>query len=132
MQMKKIDDTVKRETRYIAVWVIILSIAMQVTFLVLGHWDYTVLLGNVLSGFFAIANFFFMGITVQNAVEKDEKGARAAVRASQSLRTFMLFAVAAIGVLAPCFNTWASIVPLLFPRIAIAFRPLFKNQEVDA
>lgn len=130
--MKKVGEAVARETKYIAAWVVILSIIMQAVFLILGKWDYTVILGNLLSGGFAVFNFFLMGITVQKAVEKDEKGARAQVRASQSMRTFMLFAVAAAGVLLPWFNIWASLIPLFFPRIAIAARVLFKNQEVDA
>lgn len=130
--MKNVSEAVARETKYIAAWVIILSIIMQAVFLITGHWDYTVILGNLLSGVFAVLNFFLMGITVQKAVEKDEKDAKAQMRASQSMRTFMLFAVAAVGVLIPCFNTWASLIPLFFPRIAIAARPLFKNQEVDA
>lgn len=130
--MKKVTDAVARETKYISCWVVILSIIMQVIFIITKHWDYRVLLGNLLSGTFAIMNFFLMGMTVQSAVEKDEKDARAQIRASQSMRTFMLFAVAAIGVLVPVFNTWASIIPLFFPRIAIALRPLFKIEEVDA
>lgn len=126
--MKKIDTVVAKETKYIAYFVVILSIAMEAVFLLLKRWDYRVLLGNILSASAAILNFLFMGITVQNAVSKDEKDARMAVKASQSLRTFFLFAVGATGALVPIFNTWASIIPLLFPRIAIAFRPLFDKR----
>ncbi len=129
--MSGIGNVVKRETLYIAGWVVVLSIIMQAVFLILKRWDYTVLLGNILSGVFAVANFFVMGITVERAVSKDEKEAKTAMRASQSVRTFMLFTAAAVGVLAPCFNTWASIIPLFFPRIAIAFRPCFGNKEVS-
>lgn len=46
----KIDATVRRETIYIAVWVGILSLLMEAVFLIIGKWDYTVLLGNLLSG----------------------------------------------------------------------------------
>lgn len=130
--VKNVSDAVKRETKYIAVWVVILSIIMQVIFIIAGHWDYTVLLGNVISGTAAVLNFFLMGMTVQSAVDKEEKAARAQIRASQSMRTLMLFAVAAALVLVPFFNTWASIIALFFPRVAIAIRPLFKNKEVDA
>ena len=31
---------------------------------------------------------------------------------------------AALGVLLPCFNTVTALVPLFFPRLAVAFRPL--------
>lgn len=129
--MKSISSAVRKETKYIAVCVVILSVIMQAVFLVLQRWDYRVLLGNVLSGIFAVVNFLMMGITIQNAIEKDKKAAKTQMRASQSIRTFMLFAVAAVGVCVPVFNTVTAIVPLFFPRIAIAFRPFFKNKEVD-
>ena len=126
--MTKLDPTVKQETGYIATWVIIFSAILQAVFLVIGKWNYTVLLGNLLSGATAIFNFLLMGITVQKAVLKEEKEAKTAIKASQALRTFLLFAVAAVGVLLPCFSTWTVIIPLLFPRIAIAVRPLFDKK----
>ena len=129
--MKNVNSTVACETKYIAYWVVILSIIMQAVFVISKHWNYTVLLGNLLSGVIAVLNFFLMGLTVQSAVEKDEKGAKAQMRASQSMRTFILFAAVAVGVLVPVFNTAASIIPLFFPRIAIALRPCFKNKEAD-
>lgn len=125
----KISETVKKETLYIAVWVVLMSFLMQAVFLVTKNWDITVLFGNILSGSVSVLNFFLMGLTVQKAVEKDEKGARTAMKASQSLRTVMVFALTAVGVLLPCFDTWASLIPLFFPRIAIMFRPFFDKQK---
>lgn len=126
--MNKIDSTVIKETKYIAAWVIIFSVVMEAVFLIIGKWDYTVLLGNLLGGFCAVANFFAMGITVQKAVEKDEKEAKSAIKASQALRTVVLFAIIALGAAVPCFDTWAVVIPLLFPRIAIALR-MFKKEQ---
>lgn len=125
--MKKIDDTIKRETGYIAGWVIILSAVMQSVFLIIGKWDYTILLGNLLSALAVISNFFFMGVTLQNALQKEEKDAKNTMKASQSLRTLALFIVCVIGVVLPCFSIWTVLIPLLFPRLAIAFRPLFEK-----
>ena len=127
--MKKVDKTVLKETKYIASFVLIFSVLTQAIFLVIGKWDYTVLLGNILSGVAAILNFFLMGITVQAAVDKEDKQAKSTMKLSQSLRTLMLFAVAAVGVLLPCFHIATSLIPLFFPRIAIAFKPLFLNRE---
>ena len=127
--MAKIDETVKKETGYIALWVLIFSLLMQAVFLLLRRWDYTVLLGNLLSGALGICNFLLMGLAVQSAVNKEEKEAKETMRASQSLRTLLLFAVVAIGVLLDCFNTVAVIIPLFFPRIAIAIRPVAKGGE---
>ena len=129
--MKKVDKTVLKETRYIASFVLIFSVLTQAIFLIIGKWDYTVLLGNILSGAVAILNFFLMGITVQAAVNKEDKEARGTMKMSQSLRTLLLFAAAALGVLLPCFHTVTSLIPLFFPRIAIAFKPLFLNRNKE-
>ena len=123
--MKKIDPTVLKETKYIALWVLIFSALMQAVFLVLRAWDYTALLGNLLGGGVAVLNFLLMGITVQNALQKEEKDAQSAAKVSQLYRNLRLLVVALIGVLLPVFNTWAVLISLFFPRIAIAMRPLF-------
>lgn len=128
--MKKINETVKKETLYIAVFTVIFSVITEAVFLILGKWDLTVLCGNLFSAFVTVLNFFLMGITVQHAVEKDEKGAASLMKMSQSLRTVMLFAAAAVGVLLPCFNTVAVIVTLFFPRIAILLRPVVDKFRV--
>lgn len=125
----KLDPTVKKETAYIAFWVVVLSLLTQAVFLVIGKWDYTVLLGNLLSGLLSVFNFFFMGLTVQKAVEKEEKEAKSTLKLSQSLRTLFMFLVVLLGVLLPCFSIWTTIIPLLFPRIAIAFRGLFNKNN---
>ena len=126
--MTQSNSAVIRETKYILFFTLALSIPMQAIFILLKSWDITVLLGNLLSGGFAVLNFYLMGKAVEKAVQKDEKEARAIIKKSQSLRQLMLFVVVGIGALVPIFNIWTSVIPLLFPRIAIALRPLFGNK----
>ena len=126
--MKKIDETVLKETKYIAAWIFIFSVLMQAVFLVISEWNYTVLLGNILSAVFSVLNFFLMGLTVQKALDKDEKEAKTLVKVSQLYSSLMILVVTVIGVALPCFNTVAVIVPVFFPRIAIAMRPLFDKK----
>ena len=126
--MKKIDETVLKETKYIAAWIFIFSVLMQAVFLVISEWNYTVLLGNILSAVFSVLNFFLMGLTVQKTLDKDEKEAKTLVKVSQLYRSLMILVVTVIGVALPCFNTVAVIVPVFFPRIAIAMRPLFDKK----
>lgn len=121
--MKKIDPTVIRETRYIFAVTLILSVFMEAVFLVIGKWELSVLLGNILGAAAAVGNFLLLGITVQSAVLKEEKEARNLIKLSQTLRFFMLIAIAIVGYLVPIFNPIAVIIPLLFPRVAIALRP---------
>ncbi|MBR5280432.1 MAG: hypothetical protein IKU26_05655 [Clostridia bacterium] len=125
--MTKVDPTVKAETVYIGSWVVILSVVLQAVFLILGKWDYTVLLGNLLSGALAIGNFLLLGLTVQRAVEKEEADAKTFMKLSLTLRNIMLFVVVVIGIVLPWFNTWTVLIPVFFPRIAMLFRGLFKK-----
>ena len=127
--MKKIDATVIKETGYIAFWVLVLSALTQSIFLVIGKWDYTVLLGNILSGAISVLNFLLMGITVQRALDKSEEDAKKSVKVSQLYRFLLLVVVVIIGVVLPCFSTWTVIIPIFFPRIAIIFRPLFDKRR---
>lgn len=128
--MKKIDETVKKETVYIAAWTVILSVLTQAVFLVAGLWRPDVLFGNLIGAFTAVLNFFLLGITVQKAIGKDEKDAAQTMRFSQSSRMFMQLALGALG--AYFFNPVTAIIPLFFPRIAIIFRPLFNKKATDA
>ena len=127
--MEKVDRTICLETFYIIVWTVIFSFVMQAVFLLLQKWDYTVLLGNLLSAVAAIGNFYLMGITIQKAIKKEEKQAITLMRFSQTVRTLMLFVIVAVGVLLPCFHILSVLIPLFFPRIAIAFRPLFLKKR---
>lgn len=127
--MKKIDPTVLKETLYISAWVLILSVLTQAIFLIIGQWDYKVILGNLLSGSVAILNFFLMGLTVQSAVTKEEKEARSAIKLSQLYRFLFVVIVVIIGIVAPCFSNWTVIIPIFFPRVALLFRPLFDKKR---
>ena len=125
--MKKLDPTVLKESLYILTSTLILSLLMQSVFLLVGAWDYKVLLGNILGIVAAVGNFLLMGITVQSALGKEQKEAKSLMKLSQTLRLLLLFVVALVGYLAPIFSTVAVVIPFLFPRLAITVRPFIKK-----
>ncbi len=130
--MSKIDKVVLRETAYIAIWTIIFSALLQSTFLMLGKWSVSVLLGNVYSGAAAVLNFFLMGLSVQKALTKDPKDVQAYIKATGTIRLFALFVITVIGVLLFRSAVLAVAIPLLFPRAAIMIRPFFgKRMDAD-
>ena len=122
-------SVILKETKFIFVWEITLSLPMQALFFILGEWDYTVLLGNTLSGVVAVLNFFLMGIAVRKAIGEKENDARKVITVSRLIRLLMILILLVIGVTISAFHFWAMIPPLLFPRIAIAFRPLFDEKK---
>ncbi len=127
--MVKADKTVLRETMYIARWIGVFSLIMQVVFILMKRWDITILLGNLWGGTAMILNFFFMGLSIQKAVTQEESDARGTMKNSQALRMLFIFVWVVVGVVLPCFSTIATIIPLFFPRIAIALLPLRKDKE---
>lgn len=126
--MKKLDRTVAAETLYITVFTLIFSVLMQSVYLIIGRWDMTVLFGNILGAVASVANFLLMGVTVQCALNKEEKDAKTLMKFSQSGRLFMLFAVALVGHLVPVFNLVAVVIPFIFPRFAVMLRPMFNKK----
>lgn len=127
--MSKIDKTVKKETIYISCFVVIFSMLMESAFLIFHKWDYTVLLGNLLGMVAAILNFFLMGVTVQKAVLLEEDAAKNKVKLSQMLRMLMLVIFAVIACVFDYFNLIPFVITLLFPRLAIFFRPYFDKKN---
>ena len=129
--MKKVDSAILKETKYLSVWVGMLSLLMQAVFLILRRWDYTVLLGNLLGALAALGNFFLMGLSLQRALGKEEKEAKGAMKVSQAYRTLLMLVLLVVGVVLPCFHTVAVIVPVFFPRIGMIFRPMFDKRGGD-
>ncbi len=126
----KIQKAVRDETAHIALGVLVLSLVMQGIFLVLGQWDYTVVLGNLLGGGYAILNFFVLGLTVQKvAGDGDEKRGKNLMQFSYSARMFVTMMVALLGMMAPVFHWVAVVAPLLFPRVTIFVMGLMGNKN---
>ena len=106
--------------------------AMTGIFALLGSFDTTVLLGGIVGGIVAVANFFAMAITVNLAADKaqnqDVKGGQATIKASYILRllvmALVLFAFAKSGL---C-NAIALVVPLIFVRITLTVAEFFRRK----
>lgn len=123
--INKVDKVVMKETAFVGTWVLIFSAIMEAVFLIIGKWDYTVLLGNLLSGVIGIFNFLLLGITIQRALATgDEKRAKTMMRASQGMRLLLMAGVAILGATVPCFNLWATLIPILFPRLSLIIRQI--------
>ena len=118
----KIDPTVRRETGCVAIWLAVAILPVQAVFLLLRRWDYSVLLGSVLGSLTAAGNFLLVGLMVQKAVAQTEKQAKNTVRLSQGGRLLLQGVILVLAAVLPCFNIWATAIPLLVPRIAVSVR----------
>ena len=129
MDMRKY---VLRQTAVVALGEVIGVAAMIGIFALLGHLDRTVLLGGIVGGLVAVANFFVMAITVNIAADKAEnqnvKGGQATIKLSYALRMLVmavvLFAFAKSGI---C-NVIALVVPLIFTRFTLTLQEFFRRK----
>lgn len=128
------DPAVRKETGYIAVWVILLSLVMEAVFLLLRKWDLSVLFGNIGGAAVAVGNFFLMALIATRAVDRAvEHGkpeeAMTRVRATATVRLLGCALLCVILIAVFKTNVYATLIPMLFPRIGIMFWSKFnKNQ----
>ena len=128
--MPKLDPAVKKETGYIAVWAVLLSVVMEAVFLILRQWDGSVLLGNLGGAAAAVGSFFLLAVTVSKAVSsgKPEEAAKR-VKASAGLRLIGMGGICALMIGAFHTNVYATVIPLLFPRVGLLFRPMIDRKR---
>ncbi|MGN0975250.1 MAG: ATP synthase subunit I [Gemmiger sp.] len=134
----KFQDASKKELGHIALGTLICTAVMLAVFAVLGAtglvpFNYTVVAGALVGAAVAILNFAVLCLTVQNAAAKDDpKAVRAAVQLSYNIRLFVQAGWCVLALILPHFQPVASILPLLFPRVAIYFLQITGRYSPDA
>ena len=128
------DPAVKKETGYIAVWVVLLSLVMEAVFLLAGYWDLSVLFGNLGGAAVAVGNFFLMALIATRIMNKALEAGKpedtvSKVKATASARLLGCVGLCVILIAVFKTNVYATLIPLLFPRIGIAFRPMIDRKR---
>ena len=129
MDMRKY---VLRQTGVVALGEAVGVAAMIGIYALLSSFDRSVLLGGIVGGAVAVANFFVMAIGVNMAADKaenqDVKGGQATIKGSYALRMIgmavILFAFAKSGL---C-NVIALVVPLIFTRFTLTLQEFFRRK----
>ena len=131
----------KRELKRIAGGTALCTAAMWVIFAALhlvgwARFDYRVVLGGLGGAAIAVANFAGICFVVQKIIdEPDEKRRKAKLQLSHNGRMLMQAVWVVVAIAAPCFQPFASVLPLFFPRITIyylqitgKYKPLGRSQ----
>ena len=138
----KLQPESKKELIRIACGTAVCTAAMWVIFAALHlvgwvRFDSTVILGSILGAAVAIANFAGICFVVQKIIdEPDEKRRKAKLQLSHNARMLLQAVWVVVAIAAPCFQPFASVLPLFFPRITIyylqitgKYKPLKATQE---
>lgn len=125
----RLQPQVKKDFLYVSVWVSVLTAVMWGVFALL-HFtvlkkvplDWTVFLGGLCGAAVAIGNFYYLAISVQKTASKEGASAELAFRRGYTARMLLHGLWVVLAVKLSCFQWAASILPLLFPRVAILAR----------
>ena len=138
----KLQPESKKELKRILCGAAICTAVMWVVFAALGlvgwvRFDLKLVLSSLVGDAVAVGNFAGICLMVQKVIdEQDEKRRKAQLQASYNIRMLIqaVWVIVAIG--ASCFQPFAGILPLLFPRITIyylqitgKYKPLAAPQE---
>lgn len=132
MQSHKI---VWQETKAVALGQLICCIAMLDIYSLIGRFTQSAVLGVLVGGLLATANFFVMALCADIAADK---GARQDVRGGQSLVTMsylgrmaVLFVILALCAKSGCFDLIGLVLPLVFVRPILTVKELIHKKGVD-
>ena len=101
------------------------------------RFDSTVILASLVGAAVAIGNFAGICLVVQKVIdEPDEKKRKAKLQLSYNSRMLLQAVWVIVAIAAPCFQPFAGVLPLFFPRVAIyylqitgKYKPLKPGQE---
>jgi hypothetical protein len=128
MDMRKY---VLRQTLVVALGEAVGVAAMIGIFALLGQLDSKVLLGGLVGGLVAVANFFVMAIGVNIAADKaenqDVKGGQAVISSSYTIRMIVMAVLLFAAVKSGFCNVFASVIPLVFVRPVLTLGEFFRK-----
>ena len=123
----KLQPESKKELTRIACGTAICTAVMWVIFAALHlvgwvKFDYTVVLGSLIGAAVAIGNFAGICLVCQKVIdEQDEKRRKATLQASYNVRMLLQAVWIIVSIGAPCFQPFAGVLPLFFPRVTIYY-----------
>lgn len=137
----KPQKTLLRETGRVALGVAALTAIMLLIYAALGRFSARALGGGLYTAALAVANFFAMGLTIQSITDKVGEKVRtdeeiesltrqmdARMSATRRARQLALIALVIVGITVFRFDALATILPIMFPGIAITLTQFLKKR----
>lgn len=120
-----------QETAVVLIGQIVCVAVMFGIYALLGRFDVSVLLGGIVGGLLATANFFFMAVGATLAADKAEqdnvKGGKAMIQSSYMIRLVVLVVVLFACAKSGYFNLLALLLPLVFTRPILSVGEFFRK-----
>lgn len=99
----------------------VLTAVENVVFLLLGKWDFTVLIGSLWGLLMTSLYFYLICVSVPRALNNEDPNvARKHIQATYIERMLVVILGVVIAFKVSFIHSWAAVIPLLFTRISIS------------
>lgn len=109
----------KKEVGRQAIGIAVLGVLQLVIFALLRRFDLSVLWGTLLGCSFTLLSFVLLTLSVQQSLRRVGRGASVFMTMTYLGRLALTAAVVLLAIKVPQIYLWATVIPLLFPRIVI-------------
>ena len=121
-----------RETALLAIGEALCIAAMIGVFALVGHFNYTVVLGGIIGGILAVGNFFFMAIVSDSAADKatenqDVTTGKKLIKVSYTMRLLIIGVLMVVFAKSGHCNILAMACPLFFVFPIIIVSEFFRK-----
>lgn len=100
---------------------VVLTAVENVVFLLLGKWDFTVLIGSLWGLLMTSLYFYLICVSVPRALNNEDPNvARKHIQATYIERMLVVILGVVIAFKVSFIHSWAAVIPLLFTRISIS------------
>lgn len=125
---------IARQNLRVALATLICVVVMLGVYALLGACTVQVVLGAAVGLVLAVGNFFFLSVTVANALdraarEEDPRRAQISIQASGTVRLLALAVIYVLLFRAKVCDPVAALLPLIFAQIAIKFTEFFRKDD---
>lgn len=131
--MQKHRDILRQVARLTIATAVCVAVMLGV-YALLGNLDSSVLLGAVIGLVLAVGNFFFLSVTVSNALDRAARGqnpqrAQLSIQASGVIRLLVLAGIYILLFRSRLCDPLAALLPLLFAQVALKLVGFFWNDD---
>lgn len=124
-------EVVFQETRFVAKGVVICSFLFLAASLLFQFFSVPLLLGAVLGGAYAVANFLLIGYSVQESLAKVPEKAKSYMSRQYFMRMALTALVIFLAIEVDFINPWGLIPALFYPKLSIYARSIYQYATRD-
>ncbi len=123
------EPSLKRDLKDIGISNFILNIVQNIVFLILGYWDFSVLLGSLWGYMLTMIMLFMLAKSVEKAVDKDPKQSGMYMQSTYIARAVVMAVGVYLAIQINSINWISTCIALVFTKVSIMIITYIRRKE---